>query len=67
MTLVNIEHAYLAVNPDHVVSIETDRQNNKVMIRMSDGEIHAVNCEYGKSVFKTQDDIVAMINKAVVK
>lgn len=30
--------------------------------RMTDGLVHWLHCEYGKSIFRTRDDIVKRLN-----
>ncbi len=59
MSLVILNNE-VAVNPAHVVDLAVD--GNRVLVRMTDGQVYWLHCEYGKSIFRTRDDIVKRLN-----
>ena len=61
MTLV-ILNSTVAVDPSQVVSVAVDTTGNHVLVTMADGRAHWLPCEYGKSIFRTRDDLVKRIN-----
>lgn len=52
----------VAVNPSQVVDLVIDGRLNRIAITMVDGRIHSLPCEYGKSIFRTRDDMVKRLN-----
>ena len=62
MTLVILSND-IAVNPRHVVDVVRDGDRNRIIITMVDGRTHSLPCEYGKSIFRTRDDLVKLINR----
>ena len=64
MTIV-ILNSTVAVNPSEVVSVVIDTEHNRVIVEMKNGRGHSLPCEYGKSIFRTRDDLVKHINGEV--
>ena len=61
MTIV-ILNSEVAVNPAHVVDVSVDTRGKYVLVTLADGRAHWLPCEYGKSIFRTRDDLVKRIN-----
>ena len=50
----------VAVNPSQVADLVID--GNRIVISMVGGRTHSLPCEYGKSIFRTRDDILKRLN-----
>ena len=55
----------IAVNPMFVADVVRDGERNRIILTMADGRTHSLPCEYGKSIFRTRDDLVKRLNGEV--
>jgi len=55
------------VNPHCVQSVTISYYSDKIIIKMTDGEVYEVNQEYGESVYETQEKIVNKLNAAIIE
>lgn len=62
MALVQIEHANVALNPEYILRTVVNTQANTIEVVQTDRAVVTIKCEYGKSIFKTHDDLVATLN-----
>ena len=62
MTLVTLSND-VTLNSDFVVSAVIGGANdNRVIVRMCDGETYSLPCLYGKSIFASRDHYVDLLN-----
>lgn len=61
MKLVKLSNS-ITVNPEHVVSVTRDFHDRLILVKDVLGQVHEIECDYGKSAFETQNRIANLIS-----
>lgn len=51
----------LAVNPDHVASVQVNRNYDSITINMADGKKHHIPRDYNKTIWDTEARVLGLL------